>query len=102
MGRSAAAHELELAGEEQQAGHDLVALRRKQKASRLIFRIAPSRSGSVSALRDASGQILIEGEAIAQEICRHWSLVFTSQEVDKAKLDEWLNDDILQLLHGSN
>ena len=88
-------YELELAGWELQCGHDFTVLRRKQLASRHIYRIAPGKTGSVSAIRDATGQILTEGEAIAHELCRHWSLVFASRGVDKVKLDEWLDDGIL-------
>ena len=102
--RKVRAHAIELAREHaldelNQAHADLVngdatrAQYRKQKYTRLLFKIAPGRAGAVNAVRNPRGEIRTDSESIAKLLKTHWSNIFLAQGIDSVRLKLWLEED---------
>ena len=102
--RKARGHAIELAREHaldelNQAHADLVngdatrAQYRKQKYTRLLFKIAPGRAGAINAIRNQRGEILTDSESIAKLLKTHRSKIFRVQGIASVRFKMWLEED---------
>ena len=69
------------------------AQRQRQKNTKLIFRLSPGRGGSIGALEDSRGNLIIDKDSMAEELRRHWKETFTSRQIDRDLLRDWLQED---------
>ena len=53
--------------------------RRRQKAIRLLFRLAPGRSGAIGAIRCGGGQLVTDPDNMARVLRQYWADIFRSR-----------------------
>ena len=61
-----------------------------------LRRLAPGKSTSISAVRDASGVVQHEAGKIAEALTSHWKQVFASKPIDEVALQSWLDSVLPQ------
>ena len=67
--------------------------RKRKKGSRLLYRLAPGRSGSVGAVIDDRGRFLTDPQAMSDYLRRHWAEVFRAKGIDQPRLQAWLDEN---------
>ena len=82
------ADELDAAGEADRAR------RVRQRASRLLFKLAPGKAGVIGAIRCGSGALATDPASSAKVLRQCWEQVFRARGVDDDKLWEWIQDDL--------
>ena len=65
-----------------------------QKASWLLYRLAPGRSGTIGAVRCAGGALVTDTGNMAKVLRQHWADIFKARWVDEDLLRAWINDDL--------
>ena len=93
LAREHALDELSLAHRDLENGDTIKAQHRRQKSTRLLYRLAPGRSGAVDAIRSPSGELCTNTEGMATLLRNHWSTTFLARGIDAAKLHVWLEED---------
>ena len=94
LARDHALDELNKSHEDLASGSTFAAHRARQRNNRLIFRIAPGRSGSFGAIQDSRGRVHTDTEGMADALRRHWSQIFTAGGIDRDQLRQWIAEDI--------
>ena len=69
------------------------AARRRKKGNRLLYKLAPGRSGNIGAIKDGRGNFQTDSPAMVQELRAHWSDTFRARGVNQERLQAWLRED---------
>jgi len=82
-------------------GDRVRATRVRQKASRLLYKLAPGKGGSVGAIRCGGGALATDAASMAKVLSQYWGDVFRSRGVDEELLKTWVAEDIaVRQSHG--
>ena len=93
LARQQALEDMESADAMEEDNQGEHARRRKARAARLLFRLAPGKSGQIGAIRGSSGQIVYEFDNMARILRLHWADVFKGRPIDEDTMRAWLADD---------
>ena len=66
----------------------------RQKASRLLYRLAPGKCGSIGAISCGSGALTADAANMAKVLNQHWGDIFKARGVDEEKLRTWIAEDV--------
>ena len=69
---------------------------RKEHILARLRRLIPGASTSLSAMKDAAGNITADPEEMADILRAHWGSVFTKQNIDKQLLEKWISNATLR------
>jgi len=83
LARQQALEDMESADAMEEDNQGEHARRRKARAARLLFRLAPGKSGQIGAIRGSSGQIVYEFDNMARILRLHWADVFKGRPIDE-------------------
>ena len=89
-------HALELLLKAQKAEEEqnhFQASQEKKKGTRLLYKLAPGKGGSIGAIIDERGNFLTDLQAMVNLLRRHWSEIFKEKGVESEMLDNWLEED---------
>jgi len=92
--RQQSLEELAEAEEIERNGNSDLARRMRQKAARLLYKLAPGRAGAVGAIRAGSGAVVTDTRSMASLLRGHWAEVFRAQGVDEELLGAWIHADV--------
>ena len=68
-------------------------VRRRQKGNRLLYKLAPGRSGNIGAIKDGRGNFQTDSPGMVRELRSHWADTFRARGVNQERLQEWLRED---------
>ena len=87
LAREYALDELREAQDETQAD-SASSTAKRQKATRLLYKLAPGKSASVKAVRSRDGTFVTDPDSIARILRSHWTDTFTKRGIDGERLHE--------------
>ena len=94
LARMQAMEDIDTAAQVEAQGDNTRATHIRQRATRLLYKLAPGRSGAIGAIKCGSGALAADSANMAKVLRQHWQDVFSARGVDEERLRAWIDEDL--------
>ena len=92
LARSSITEELVALQQESANCDELTKKQKKEHILTRLKRLVPGSTPGLNAMIDEDGKVTAEPAGVASILRKHWAKTFTHRNIDRAKLDRWLDE----------